>query len=103
MKSYFLPRTIPGKSSAILTAVMIGSFAVFWELVASGQQGGLTFFSNMLLAVPMLVAGVSGIAAFAIGLLAMIRFQERSVLVYITTAIGLFVLIFALAEILNPH
>ena len=103
MKSYFLPRTTPGKCSAILIVVLIVSFATFQAFVVSGEHGGETFFSNMLLVVPMLVAGISGIAAFAIGLLAMIRCRERSVLVYITTAIGLFVLIFSLVEILYPH
>jgi hypothetical protein len=103
MKSYFLPRTNPGEWSAILIVVLMVSFAMFYSFVAAGERGGMTFFSNLLLAIPMVIAGISGIAAFVVGLVAMLRYRERSILVYITTAMGLFVLIFSLGEILFPH
>lgn len=103
MKSYFMPRTKLGEWSAILIVVMLVSLAMFYSFVSAGERGGMTFFSNLLLAIPMLIAGISGIAAFVIGLITMIKYRERSVLVYITSAIGLFVLVFVSAEVLFPH
>jgi len=78
-------------------------FAVFLILVASGQRGGDTFFSNLALTIPMLLAGVSGISALVTGIIGIVKSRERSVLVFLATAIGLFVLIFSLGEILFPH
>ena len=103
MKSYFMPRTKTGEWSAILIVVLMVAYAMFYSFVSAGERGGVTFFSNLLLTIPMLIAATSGIAAFTVGLISMLRYRERSILVYITTAIGLFVLAFILAEIMFPH
>ena len=98
-----MPKTLSGKWSAGLI-VAFGLFLVSFQLlVASGQRGGDTFFSNLMLTVPILLAGTSGVSAFLTGLIGIIRSKERSVLVYLATAIGLFVLLFLLGEILFPH
>jgi hypothetical protein len=46
---------------------------------------------------------ISGIAAFVIGLISIIRNKERSILVFLATLIGLFALLFLLGEVLVPH
>jgi len=51
----------------------------------------------------MLLAGVSGVSALATGIIGIVKNRERSGLVFLATAIGLFVLIFSLGEILFPH
>ena len=94
--------TISKRSTGLIIAFFL-FFAVFGILVASGQRGGDTFFSNLALTIPMLLAGVSGISALVTGIIGIVKSRERSVLVFLATAIGLFVLIFSLGEILFPH
>jgi hypothetical protein len=103
MKIHFIPKTTPGKWSVGLIIVFIVLLALFQFLVASGQRGGETFFSNLILTIPMLIAGISGISAFATGLIGVIMSRERSIAVYLATLIGLLVLLFVLGEIIFPH
>lgn len=97
-----MPRTTLGKWSVVLIVIFILLFALFLILVASGQKGGETFFSNLALSVPMLIAAIAGIASFVIGIISIIK-GERSVLVFISSAVGLLVTIFVLGEIIFPH
>jgi len=103
MEVHFVPKTTLGKWSVALTVAFIVLFMSFQLLVASGQRGGATFFSNLALSVPMLVAGISGVSAFFTGIISIVKRKERSVLVFMATVIGLFVLIFSLGEIIFPH
>ena len=103
MKIYFAPKTSLGKWSVALIIAFMVLLGVFQLLVASGQRGGETFFSNLILTIPMLIAGVSGISAFATGLIGIIKSRERSVIVYLAALIGLFVLLFWIGEIAFPH
>ena len=50
----------------------------------------------------MLLAGVSGVSSLVTGIIGIVKSRERSVLVFLATAIGLVVLIFSLGEILFP-
>jgi len=103
MRVSFLPKTLLGKWSVGLIIAFFVFLASFAVLVASGQRGGETFFSNLALTVPMLLAGSCGVAALITGLIGIIRSKERAVLVYLAVAIGLVVLFFGLGEILCPH
>jgi hypothetical protein len=103
MKIHFMPKTVLGKWSVGLIIVFIVLLALFELLVASGQRGGETFFSNLILTIPMLIAAISGISAFATGLIGVIMSRERSIAVYLATLIGLLVLLFVLGEIIFPH
>ena len=55
------------------------------------------------LALTMLAGMASGISAFIIGLIAIIRQKERALLVYGATLIGALLVIFLLGEFLSPH
>jgi len=103
MRVHFKPKTRLGKRSAWLLVAFAILLGVFYILLASGQRGGDTFFSNPILTVPMLLAATSGIAAFITGLISIIREKERSISVYLSVAIGLIVLIVVLANIISPH
>ncbi len=103
MRTSIPPKTRLGKWSIWLIIVFIVLFILFQLLVASGQSGGDTFFSNLLLSVPMLIAGISGISAFFTGIVSIIKGKERSVLVFISTTVGFFILFFVLGEFLVPH
>ena len=103
MRITVLPKTSWGKWSAGLIVAFILFFVLFLILVASGQRGGETFFSNLLLTVPMLLAGTCGVAAFVTGLIGIIKSKERSILVYLAIFIGFEIMVFGLGEFLVPH
>ncbi len=103
MKLHFMPKTALGKWSVSLIVAFVLLLVSFQLLVASGQRGGETFFSALVLTVPILIAGICGVSAFVTGLIGVIRSRERSVIVYLATVIGLFVLLFGLGEIILPH
>ena len=103
MKVDIMPKTVPGKLSLWLITAFIVFFASFWLSIAAGQRGGGEFFDNLLLAVPMVLAGIAGTASFCTGLIGVARYRERSILVYPAMIIGLCVLLFAAGEIAFPH
>ena len=100
MKLHFIPKTHLGQWSIWLITVFIVLFII---IVASGQRGGATFFSNLALSIPMVIAGITGLLAFFTGIIGIIKSKERSVLVFSSIIIGLFILVFVSAEILFPH
>ncbi|MFC1872692.1 hypothetical protein ACFLYV_03140 [Chloroflexota bacterium] len=103
MKVYFIPKTTLGKWSVALIVGFLVLIISFQFLVALGQRGGETFFSALLLTVPIIIAGIFGVSAFGIGLVGVIKSRERSIIVYLAVTIGLFVLLFGLGEIIFPH
>jgi len=103
MRVTILPKTPIGKWSTGFIGAFFVFFITFLLLVASGQRGGETFFSNLALTIPMLLAGTSGVLALFTGLISVIRNRERSILVFLAMLIGLFVLIFWLGEVIFPH
>jgi len=103
MRVYFIPKSRPGKWSTRLIIAFIVFYGVFWLFVASGQRGGATFFSNLLLAVPVVIAAISGISAFFMGIIGVIKSRERAIPVYLAILIGFIVLLFVAGEIIFPH
>ena len=103
MKLHFIPRTYLGKWSIWLIVAFIALFIVFQILVASGQRGGATFFSKLLLSVPILIAAIADISSFFTGIIGIIKSKERSALAFIATIIGFLVLFFVVGELLVPH
>lgn len=103
MKLSLVPRTCTGRWSVRLLVLFILFYAALILLVASGEKGGATFFSNWKLAVSGLLAGLSGIGAFFVSLVSVLLKKERAVLVFVSLAIGLLVFLFILGEIIFPH
>ena len=103
MNLMILPKTRLGKLSTGFIVTFLVLLATFFILVATGQRGGDTFFSNLALSIPMLIAGISGILAFFTGIVGIIFKKDRSLLVIFATIIGLFVLFFAAGELVYPH
>lgn len=98
-----MPKTKLGKLSVRLIITFFLLLGLFYILVASGQRGGATFFSNPVLAFTGLGMAAAGISAFFTGVVGIIKEKERSVLAFLSTIMGLFILLFVLAEILFPH
>ncbi len=103
MKISILPKTAPGKWSVWLAISFIVLFALVSILGATGQEGGPTFFSNLYLAIPGLLALVTGLAAFLIGIFSIIFLKERAILVFVAAGVGLLIIVFIVGDIFAPE
>ncbi|MFH1560592.1 MAG: hypothetical protein ABID84_04190 [Chloroflexota bacterium] len=103
MDMTLLPQTVPGWWSVGLGAGFILLFLLFLGLVASGQRGGETFWDNLLLSIPFLLAAGCAILALLVGVFGIVMWRDRSVLVFLASAIGLVVLVFVAGEVVAPH
>lgn len=99
----FLPKSHLGKLSVYLIIIFLILMAIFFLLVSLGERGGETFFSNLKLAIPVSLAGISGILSFFLGIVSMMKDKERSISVILSTLVGAFILFWTLSEILFPH
>lgn len=97
------PNTTLGIWSVRLIGASILFFVLFSVIVASGQRGGETFFSNLALTIPMLIAFILAVCAFFTGALSIIRNREQAVFVFLSTAMGFLVLLFGLIVIIFPY
>jgi hypothetical protein len=101
MRITFIPQTRLGKWSVGLIAGLFLSLMSLPVLMGSGQRGGDEFFSNPVLAAPLLLAGICGVSAFLTGIVGIIKRKERSIFVFLAVAIGFFALYFALGQIVS--
>ena len=93
------PKSSLGRWSVGLAAAFILLYVLYLVQVASG--GGL--LPSPIASVAAVATSISCIAAFVTGLISIIKSKERSILVFLAVAVGLFVLIIPLGEILYPH
>lgn len=96
-----MPKTNFGRWSTATLIAFLVFFSLQMLLVASGQRGGETYFSNPYLAVNGILAGLSAVGTFLTGILAVWKQGERSASVYFATFTGLLVLIFVIGELLS--
>ena len=105
-----LPKTILGWWSLGLATAMPVLFFIgmsFTNLLYESVPAGGTILKDIVvrpaLALMMLAGMVSGVSAFIIGIIAIIRQKERALLVYGATLIGALLIIFLLGELIFPH
>lgn len=98
-----MPSTHLGRVCCGLGAVSMALLVVFFALIASGQRGGATFFSNPWLATTLLAAGTAATVAAAVGVSAVFRESERAVVVFVFIVLGVAVVMLAGAEAVFPH
>ncbi len=104
MKITLLPTTKFGQWTIGLIISLVSFFLVATLVVTLGHQtGGDTITANNYIAIPMLIAVGSGIAAFVVGLIGILKYRERSLLVLLSTFIGFDVLFFILGSLLFPE
>lgn len=109
MKFIFLPKNSLGRWSVGLVIVMpiflyIGmSFVDFYESVLAGKTILLDIVARPGIALPMLAGFISGTAALFTGIIGIMKNKDHSVLIFLSTTIGFFTLLWCLAEILFPH
>jgi hypothetical protein len=92
-----------GRRAVVSAVVFVVALGFMMIAAALGQRGGDAIWDNWWLGAPGLVAGAGALSALVTGIVAMGREHDRSVSVILATAIGVFVAIFLLGEILVPH
>ncbi len=103
MKIILRPTTKVGKWSIGLIISLVLFFLLATAIVNLGHQtGGETFTANNFIAIPMLISVISGVFAFFTGSIGILKYKERSVLVFLATFIGFDVLFFVLGSFLIP-
>ena len=105
-----LPKFKLGWWSLGLAAAMPVLFFIgmsFTNLLYKSVPAGGTILEDIVerpaLALTMIAGMVSGVSAFIIGLIAIIRQKERALLVYCATLIGALLIIFLFGELIFPH
>lgn len=82
------------------------SLLIFTTMVIMGifkQEGGETLTDNLYISMPMLSAFILMLTSLITGVISVVKHKERSVIIYISTAIGLIVASFLLGELLVLH
>ncbi len=110
MKISILPKTKLGWWSLGLAVAMPVLFFIgmsFATLLYESVPAGGTILEDITvrpaLALTMLAGMASGISAFIVGLIAIIRQKERALLVYGATLTGVLLIIFLFGEFIFPH
>ncbi len=98
-----MPKTKLGKWSARCLGFFVVMFVIVQLIVASGQEGGETFFDNLYISIPASLVLLSGVAAFILGIISIIKSKERSILVYVSTVIGFLILLFMIGELFGSE
>ncbi len=105
MKGYSLPKTALGKwSVGLIVASPLFFLLTMLILIASGGGEDIeTFFENLAIAIPMMLAGICGISAFFTGIISIVKSKERSTSVLVATILGFLILFLVSMEVLFPH
>jgi len=110
MKAYLIPKTKLGRWSLGFIIAMPALFffgSSFTNSLYKSVPAGSTILKDIIerpaLALTMLLGMVTGISAFIVGLIAIIRQKERALLVYVATSIGMLLILFLTGEVLFPH
>lgn len=99
-----LPKTTLGKWSLAIILAGILFLVLFFMVVRLGYRGGDTLgVKDIAPASPMILALVSAIASMVVGIISIIKSRERSILIFLATAVGVIAFIFVIGEFLAPH
>lgn len=101
MKITFLPKTKNGKraiAAFIALLLLLGYFFLMVDVF--GQRGGETFFSNLNLTIPMLLAWFSGLLSLIFGLIAIFSDKAYSILVIVVGLLSLFTTVYGVSALL---
>ena len=97
-----MPSTNPRRWAGWLLTLSAALFGAFFALIASGQRGGDTFFSNLWLSATIIAAAASALVAGCFGGLALRR-GDRSAVAMVAVAAGTVVALWSIAELAFPH
>lgn len=86
-------------SALFFILLSFGNMLVFLQ----GPRENMTFLDNPLLSFTMLGAYLAAIMASVVGSVSIIKYKERSILVFIVSIIGFLMFIFLIGELALDH
>lgn len=102
MKFSLLPDSKSGIGSLIMFIILILCLAFFFLMInVFNQRGGATFFSNLTLTIPMLLAWASGVTSFILGMISLSKDKHKSFLVIIVTILTLFTSLLGIMQVIG--
>ena len=108
-KINFAPKSNLGKWSIGLIVMMpvlfyiAISFVGYCGSIPAGETILYDIIARPQIALPMLAGFISGIAAFFAGIIGIIRKKDRSILVFLSTAMGFLVLLWCLTQFIFSY
>lgn len=104
MKVSFFPKSKIGKWALSFFLTQVVLMIIFFSIMTIFDvKGGDTFFSNPELAIPLILAWVSGALAFVFGCITTIKDKPKSILILLITLLTLMTTLFGILEIAAPH
>ncbi len=104
MKISFLPKSKSGKWSLICFAAEVILMVIFYSIIAIfNTKGGDTFFSNPELAIPLILAWLSGAVSFVLGCISLIKGKPKSILVLVVSIVTLLTTVYGILEVTASH
>ena len=104
MKISFFPKSKIGKWSLVCFAAEVLLMVIFYSILTIfNVKGGDTFFSNPELAIPLILAWLSGAVSFVLACVTTIRDVPKSILVLLVSVVTLLTTLFGILEIAFPH
>lgn len=104
MEINYRPSSGWGKLSVALLIAFMGSLLtgmILTKTIGRGNEFVVTV--NLLLIAPMIGAGITILGAFITGLIAIFKKKERSILVILSTMLGLYMPFMIAGELLFSH
>ena len=103
-KDLFIPKSRLGRYSIFGILLFVVLFILGRSIViVKGPFESPSFFNDPIPAGITILAALFGVSSLFTGLIALIKNKERAIPVFISTLLGLFILIFWLGEIISPH
>lgn len=104
MKINIIPKSKLGMWSLILFIITIVLMIIFYSIIAIfNPQGTGSFFGVLELAIPLLLAWISSLSAFVLGILSIIKSKSKSILIFIVVIITALTTLFGVLEMSFPH
>jgi hypothetical protein len=102
VRSRIVPESAAGRWALGLFDVAAVAFAVMTVVAATGEEPREILSHSWWLGLPAFVGGFSMLLSTVVGAYAVLRLQERAVLVLVTTGIGMIAVIYFFGEVLRP-
>ncbi len=104
IKDLFIPKSSLVRYSILGIVLFVILFFLGRSIViVKGPFERPSFFNDPIPAAITIIAALFGVSSLFTGLIAIIKKKDRAIPIFISTLLGLFILVFWLGEILSPH
>lgn len=100
--SGLVPRSTPGRWSVGLFVVFVAAIVVFFVIAIAGSNTwGPEWTSNAEATIPLLIAAAAAVGSLVVGVVAIVKSDDRSMLVTTATIVAGMVTVYFIGELLS--